>query len=576
MIGTGIDKRIQVQQIIESQLPEFIRSESPLAVDFLKQYYASQEHRGGVTDLTDNLDQYIKLDNLTPEVIVGVTTLTSGISTDSTVLNVSSTKGFPNEYGLFKIDDEIITYTGLTTNTFTGCVRGFSGITSYTDHDNQGELIFSTSDVESHAVNSRVENLSVLFLKEFYNKTKSYLTPGLEDTSLNTNVDISNFIKESKSLYKSKGTEESFRILFNVLYGITPKIIDLENYLIKPSSAEYLRREVVVAQQISGDPNKLVGQTITKSTDLNTSGSVSEVEIFSRSGNLGITTYYKLNLFVGYNERSAIQGIFTIPGKTRVIEDAPISSTTLTVDSTVGFGTTGVVITNGVNGINTITYTDKTINQFLNCTGIGNSIRSTDDLRSDEFIFGYENGDLTKRVELRITGVLSDFELIPSSGSSVTLEGEKITVKNLGERIPNPQSLSDRTRKTVFFNSWIYNTASRIKVDIPSSVGINTTTSTVVQRSNIDKSQLKNGDKVSIYRRGEIIPILTGVGVTVNLQDIDLDNTVFNDGNTEYDIERELDKAFGAADVDLEFGNNVITANVQNTYNDRDLSLIHI
>ena len=122
MIGTGIDKRIQVQQIIENQLPEFIRSESPLAVDFLKQYYISQEHRVGVVDITDNLDQYIKLDNLTPEVIVGVTTLSSGISTSDTIVNVSSTKGFPNEYGLFKIDDEIITYTGITTNSFTGSV----------------------------------------------------------------------------------------------------------------------------------------------------------------------------------------------------------------------------------------------------------------------------------------------------------------------------------------------------------------------------------------------------------------------------------------------------------------------
>ena len=93
MIGTGIDKRIQVQQIIEHQLPEFIRTESPLAVDFLKQYYVSQEYRGGVVDITDNLDQYIKLDNLTPEVIVGVTTLTSGISTSDSVVNVSSTKG---------------------------------------------------------------------------------------------------------------------------------------------------------------------------------------------------------------------------------------------------------------------------------------------------------------------------------------------------------------------------------------------------------------------------------------------------------------------------------------------------
>ena len=570
MIGTGIDKRIQVQQIIENQLPEFIRSESPLAVDFLKQYYISQEHRGGVVDITDNLDQYIKLDNLTPEVIVGVTTLSSGISTSDTTVTVSSTKGFPNEYGLFKIDDEIITYTGITTNSFTGCVRGFSGITSYTDPVNKGELIFSTSIAGIHTATSDVQNLSVLFLKEFYQKVKSYLTPGLEDTKLNTNVDISNFIKESKSLYKSKGTEESFRILFNVLYGITPKIVDLENRLIKPSSAEYIRREVVVAERISGDPNKLIGQTITKSTDLTTSGSVSEVEIFSRSGNLGITTYYKLNLFVGYDERSAIQGTFTIPGKTRVIEDAPTTATVLTVDSTVGFGTTGTVVTNGVNGINTITYSDKSINQFLNCTGIGNSIRSTDDLRSDEFIFGYENGDLTKRVELRITGVLSNFELLPSSGSSVTLEGEKITVRNLGEKIPNPTLPSDKSRKTVFFNSWIYNTASRIKLDIPAATPVPGTTSDFNHKSKIDKSQLKTGDKVSVFRRGEFIPIETDVTVTVGTNDIGLGVSFTNDGITEYDIQRQLVKANAASDIDLQFGNNIITTDVQNTYNDED------
>ena len=48
-----------------------------------------------------------------------------------TQLVLSNTKGFPEQYGLLKIDDEIITYTGVTTNTFTGCIRGFSGITSY-------------------------------------------------------------------------------------------------------------------------------------------------------------------------------------------------------------------------------------------------------------------------------------------------------------------------------------------------------------------------------------------------------------------------------------------------------------
>ena len=61
MITTGIDKRVKIQQIIENQIPEFFLSESPKAVDFLKQYYISQEHQGGVIDLTDNLDQYLKI-----------------------------------------------------------------------------------------------------------------------------------------------------------------------------------------------------------------------------------------------------------------------------------------------------------------------------------------------------------------------------------------------------------------------------------------------------------------------------------------------------------------------------------
>ena len=198
-------------------------------------------------------------------------------------------------------------------------------------------------------------------------------------------------------------------------------------------------------------------------------------------------------MFVGYDDRSGIQGTFTVPGKTRVIEDSPTNSTLLTVDSTVGFGTTGTLVTNGVNGINTITYGDKTINQFLNCSGIGNSIRSTDDIRSDEFIFGYEDGDLTKRVELRITGVLSDFELLPTNGSSVTIEGEKITVKNLGEKIPNPTVDSDKTRKTVFFNSWLYNTASRFSLNTDNIIS----SDIFFLKTKPENSNLKIGDKVS-------------------------------------------------------------------------------
>ena len=142
MIATGFEKRVTVQQVIENQLPEFILSESPKTIDFLKQYYLSQEHQGGATDIAVNLDQYLKVDNLTPEVISGETTLYSDITTSDTTVQVYSTKGFPNEWGLFKIGNEVCSYTGLTTNTFTGVVRGFSGITSYRTDLDAEELLF--------------------------------------------------------------------------------------------------------------------------------------------------------------------------------------------------------------------------------------------------------------------------------------------------------------------------------------------------------------------------------------------------------------------------------------------------
>ena len=141
MIKTGFESRVKIQQIINNQLPEFLLDENPKAADFLKQYYISQEYQGGPVDIAENLDQYLKLDNLTPEVVVDSTILEVGIASTDTTIKVNSTKGFPSEYGLLKIDNEIITYTGLTTNTFTGCKRGFSGITSYHGDINQEELV---------------------------------------------------------------------------------------------------------------------------------------------------------------------------------------------------------------------------------------------------------------------------------------------------------------------------------------------------------------------------------------------------------------------------------------------------
>jgi len=553
MIQTGFESRVKVQQIINSQIPEFILDESPKFADFLKQYYISQEYQGGAVDIVENLDQYLKVDNLTPEVIIGFTELSTNISSSSGIVTVTSTKGFPPKYGLLKIDDEIITYTGITTNTFTGCIRGFSGITSYHSDSNNQELVFSSSTAADHIEFAPVQNLSSLFLQEFCKKIKYSLTPELENLNFTENLNIGNFIKSSRSLYESKGTEESFKILFNVLFGENPKVIDLEQYLFKPSSATYSKREIVVAEAISGNPLNLSGQTIVKNTDSNSTASVSEVEVIRRGQKL----YYKLFLFVGYdNAFPTVTGTFNITGSTKNIESVSIGSSVITVDSTIGFPTSGTIYSES----NVITYTDKSINQFFGCTGITSTIPTSSVVRSDEIYYGYENGDISKKVELRLTGVLSNYN--PIYENSPANVGETITVKSIGENIKNPTT--NPSYKEIFANSWIYNTSSRYEIDTFSSGSI----SQLSLKSDIDKSSLKVGDYIDILNRDSQTLVGSGLSVTqisgkqiTTLESFTL-NQSFN-----YDIRRRIKKSSSSL-VPLEV--NSITSDIQNVYNETD------
>ena len=561
------DKRIKVSTIIENQLPEFVSAGFPEAVEFFKTYYISQEFQGGPTDLISNFDQYIKPDNLVPEVVVGVTT-TVGITTiGAKTINVPSTKGFPSEYGLLKIDDEIISYTGITSTSFTGCLRGFSGITGYNVgvsssliDVNRETLEFKETSAASHVSGATIQNLSVLFLQEFYKKLKKTFLPGFEDVTLADDLDVGNFVKFARSFYQSKGIEESIKILFKVLYGVQSKVLDLEKNIIKPSDAEFIRREVIIADLITSDgqPKNLVGQTIFKSDDLKTNASVSEVEIFTREEK----SYYKISLFVGYSDRDLIQGIFKVNPNTKVLSDVNITDSIISVDSTVGFGTTGTII----SGNNKISYESKSINQFFGCTGIGEPIKTADNIREDSNIFGYENGDLNKKIELRVTGVLSNL-IVDDNKVNLVNEGETIFVKNIGEKISN----DGLTNKEKFANIWIYNTSSRFQIsniqeEIGGGVG-----GTITLKTKIDKSSLKVGDKFQVVKRNGLeVDGEFNISSIISETQIATTNLGFTPvSGQEYDIRRVVNKA-SSSGTEIKEGNDEIISDVLNVYVDGD------
>ena len=74
-----ITKNINVSDRVENQLPEFIRQEDRQLVNFLFEYYKSQEKTGRPYDILNNLLRYLDLDSYTSEQLDSETKLLKDI-----------------------------------------------------------------------------------------------------------------------------------------------------------------------------------------------------------------------------------------------------------------------------------------------------------------------------------------------------------------------------------------------------------------------------------------------------------------------------------------------------------------
>ena len=339
-----LEKRIQFSNIVRNQLPAYVREEFPLVAEFLSEYYRAQEFQGAPIDLIQNIDKYIKIDEITSQAESGI--LFNDISSidDTIFVRISSTptgtNGFPEKYGLLKINDEVITYTGKTFNSFTGCIRGFSGISSHVSPNQPDQLVFSKTESSDHSSGSIITNLSSLFLKEFLLKIKHQLTPGFENRELDKNLNESIFIKQSKDFYSSKGTDQSFQILFKSLYGENVSIIRPREYLFRPSDAQFQITNDLVVESIEGNPEDLVNSKLIQSEYFNFTKAyapITKVEkITSKEGK----DYYKLSIDANYNRDIIVEGAqygqFNIHPQTKVIGQYSLNSFAVTVTSNPG------------------------------------------------------------------------------------------------------------------------------------------------------------------------------------------------------------------------------------------------
>ena len=549
MIDTA-SKKVQINQIVRSQLPSFVQEESPLFIDFLKQYYLAQEYQGGPIDIITNLNEYQKVETFSGnDNLIGFTTCTSAVTSYDDTISVTSTAGWPQKYGLLKIGDEIITYTGVTTNTFTGCIRGFSGVESLHKSNQPESLVFTSSTATDHISSSRVENLSNLFLREFWKKTKEQFLPGFEDRALNNSVDKANFLRQAKDFYASKGTDEAVKILFNVLYNERSEVVKPIEYLIAPSDADYVVTDDLVAEAISGDPIKVIGQTLYQTGNEGVTGSIFNVQRYQKNNK----EYYIISLSKGSET-----GEFVVTGSSTLLKNVAIGATVVTVDSTLGFENTGSLYVGAGQTVGIATYTSKSSNQFFGVTGITSAYPDGEFVRGLRTVYAFEDGDSTKPVYFRLTSVVSGADL---NDVSYLRSGDIIKPKTLGHVSP---------ANNYRLNSWLHNLKTKTKVakrvDTNKSV-IDTITNNV---TTVSPHLLQLDDSVTLVDESSAIPSNVEGTVSQIISSLEFKiNITSGSINTSktYSVRRNLNFASSNS------ASNSVSAflsNVQNTYSDVD------
>ena len=560
--------RVKFSNIVQNQLPDYVQDDFPLVAEFLKTYYEGQEYQGGPIDLIENIDKYIKvseLTNLTNSVVLD-TALTLGSSEVAVdlVKSPAGTKGFPKSYGLLKINAEIITYTGKTDSKFTGCVRGFSGVTSYEKKATTDELVFETTTKAEHEAGSTITNLSNLFLKQFLLKVKRQFIPGLEGRELHSDLDQNIFIKQAKDFYLSKGSDKSFEILFKALYNEDVRIVRPRDFLFTPSNAHYRVTNDLVIEPFDGNPENLENSTLFQAPFADTIEKAYAPITSVEPIHVGYgRTYYKLSIDSGYNRDirvdGAIYGNFKIQPTTRVIGAVSTGATVIDVDSTVGFAETGgdlyVPYSDGTAGI--VSYTSKSLNQFFGLDGesggIGADIKDGTTIGINTFAYGQSSLDPTETITVRISSVLGNFEV--SDKTYYYSSNDTVKIKTLG--------ISDTGFKA---KNWFYNISPTYNVKSIELIDSSDKTYRVTLK--VDHC-FQFGDSAFIIGSGggekttNIIGIESPKSVVIRGQgDIDLTDT--------YTLKRAVLKTVSNSFPQT----NIYTTNIQNVYKKDDTLLV--
>ena len=267
----------KITNLINQQVPEFVLSDHPKFLEFVKSYYRFME------------SAEITLENI--ELTDGIQLETETAQTNSLILNASK---LDTDRTSLDAGDKILledsgfgkfqrgeTVTGQTSNA-TATVLSEDLINnrlfiSAQDKFIQDEVIIgATSTARATISNYRpnpVNNIQDLLNFRDPDKAISNFLTKFRNEFLNTlpeildgSVDKRKLIKNIKSVYRAKGTARGHEVFFRFLFNLDSEIFYPREQMLRASDGQFDTKKILRAIATVGDTSDLIGRTITGQT----------------------------------------------------------------------------------------------------------------------------------------------------------------------------------------------------------------------------------------------------------------------------------------------------------------------
>jgi len=263
----------KISTLINSQAPEFVVSDHPKFLEFVKAYYTFMESAELAVTQVENTDG-LRLETETTRVS-NLLLDASRIDTDRTSLD-SGDKILLEDttFGKFTRGETITGQTsGATSTILTEDLDNGNLYISSQDKFIIGEAIVGSSSNAKAIVNNYrpnpVTNIQELlnfrdpdkvisnFLTKFRNEFLNTLPETLDD-----GIDKRKLIKNVKSLYLAKGTNKGHELFFKLLFGLQSETIYPREQMLRVSDGKWDSKTILRVISSVGNPLSLIGRQI--------------------------------------------------------------------------------------------------------------------------------------------------------------------------------------------------------------------------------------------------------------------------------------------------------------------------